>query len=152
MNAGLPLRLTRRDLNLLFPALFAAKAAAETTDTAILPSACYSFETLPHKINPETGNESWQVFRGETHDGFKIACHITRLQPGYMPHPPHHHVNEEAFFICQGTLEVTIAGKTNRVGAGSVTYVHSEEMHGVKNVGDSPAQYFVLEFDGLAKA
>ena len=44
----------------------------------------------------------------------------------------------------QGKLEVTISGQTSVVGPGSVIYVHSNEEHGLKSVGEVAAQYFVL--------
>ena len=46
--------------------------------------------------------------------------------------------------IKEGTLEVTILDKATKIGPGSVVYVHSNEKHGLKNVGDAPAEYFVL--------
>ncbi len=140
--------LSRRDLNTLLPALFAAHAAAQSPSPSVLPSKCYEFAVLPVKTNPETHTESRQVFRGETHGGFEIACHMTKLLPGAMPHPPHKHLNEEIFFLREGTMELTVEGKSCRVGPGSVVFIASNEMHGAKNVGDVPAQYFILELDG----
>ncbi len=109
-----------------------------------MPSKCFEFAELPLKKDAKTGNESRQVFDGYTHTGYPIDLHITTLQPGLMPHPPHHHAHEEAMFIKEGTLEFTIAGKTCRVGTGSVVYVNSNDEHGLKNVGYLPATYFVL--------
>jgi mannose-6-phosphate isomerase-like protein (cupin superfamily) len=136
--------LSRRDLSALLPALFAAQTNADS----VLPSKCYEFAALPVKTNPETHTESRQVFRGETHGGFEVACHMTKLLPGATPHPPHKHLNEEIFFLREGTMELTIESKSCRVGPGSVVFVASNEMHGAKNVGDVPAQYFILELDG----
>jgi len=59
------------------------------------------------------------------------------------PYPPHHHVHEEAIFIHQRTLEVTILGKSVKLGPGSVAYVASDEEHGWRN-GSGPALYLVL--------
>jgi mannose-6-phosphate isomerase-like protein (cupin superfamily) len=73
---------------------------------------------------------------------------MTKLQPGTSPHPPHKHENEEIFFLREGTVELTVNGKTCRIGPGSVAYIASNEMHGAKNVGKVPAQYFILELDG----
>lgn len=53
-------------------------------------------------------------------------------------------MHEEAMFIKEGMLEVTIAGKASRIGPGSVVYVNSNDEHGLKNVGDAAATYFVL--------
>jgi quercetin dioxygenase-like cupin family protein len=109
-----------------------------------LPSKCYEFGTLPEKVNPETHNETRNVFDGLTHDGVHIDLHITTLMPGQIPHPEHHHEWEELIMLQTGTLEVSILGKKSRLGPGSVAYVYSNEQHGWKNVGDVPAQYFVL--------
>lgn len=132
---------SRRDLSVLLPALFAARASAQN---AVLPSKCYSFDSLKEKTNPQTHNETRNVFDGATHSGYHIDLHITTLAPGQMPHPPHTHVHEEMIMLQEGTLEVTILDKSTRLGPGSVAYVHSNERHGWKNVGDTPAQYFVL--------
>ena len=59
-------------------------------------------------------------------------------------HPGHHHQHEEIFLIREGALEVTIAGRSARLGPGSVAYVASNEEHGVRNAGDTRAEYFVI--------
>jgi quercetin dioxygenase-like cupin family protein len=138
---------SRRELNLWLPALLAAAhttAAAGQKNEAVLPSKCYPFESLPVKKNAQNGNETRQVFTGATHEGYPIDLHITTLQPGQMPHPEHTHVHEEMIMIQTGTLEVTITGQATRIGPGSVAYVKSNEKHGWKNVGNTPATYFVL--------
>ena len=135
---------SRRELGLLLPALLAAQAAAAEKNGTVLPSKCYSFESLPVKRNAQTGNETRQVFTGTTHEGFPIDLHITTLQPGQMPHPEHAHVHEELMMIQTGTLEFTIMGNATKIDPGSVAYVKSNERHSLKNVGDTPATYFVL--------
>jgi quercetin dioxygenase-like cupin family protein len=44
----------------------------------------------------------------------------------------------------EGTVEVTIEGKTTRLEPGSVAFVASNEEHGWRTVGDGPALYFIL--------
>ena len=73
-----------------------------------------------------------------------MEVHETTLAPGSSPHPPHHHKHDEMFLMSKGSLEVTIAGKTTVIGPGSAAYVHSEEVHGVRNPGTVDAQYFVV--------
>ena len=46
--------------------------------------------------------------------------------------------------VKEGTLDVTISGKTISAGPGSVIYIASNDLHGLKNAGTVPAQYFVL--------
>lgn len=112
----------------------------------MLPSKVYEFDKLP--VKKHATNESRQVFHGTTHTGCPLDLHITTLAPGQMPHAAHSHEHEEMMFIKQGTLQATISGHSYTAGPGSVIYVASNEMHGLKNVGDVPAQYFVLAIQG----
>lgn len=127
--------LSRRNLALLLPALAAAQKSP-------MPSRCFRHEDLPVKVNGE--NRSRDVFKGETHSGFALDMHETELAPGVMPHPSHHHVHEELMVLREGTLDITIAGKTTRVSTGAVVYVASNEEHGWKNVGATRALYYVM--------
>lgn len=138
---------SRRDLAAFLPAFILASRADAALET--LPSRCYPFDSLSVKTNPKTRTETRQVLDGLTHTGFHFDLHITRLQPGEMPHPPHSHEWEEMFLVQEGTLEATISGRTTSIGPGSVGYVASNERHGLKNTGDTPAQYFVLAFRGF---
>jgi mannose-6-phosphate isomerase-like protein (cupin superfamily) len=126
----------------MLPAL-AASAAYAAEKPAVLPSKVYEFKDLP--VRKSGALTMRPVFEGFTHDGFRIALHESDLPPRAMPHPPHHHLHEEAFMIRQGELQVTIEGKVSRAGPGSVVYVASNQVHGVRNVGSTHAQYFVLE-------
>jgi quercetin dioxygenase-like cupin family protein len=130
---------SRRDLALVLPALTTASASAQNP---ALPSKTYRFEDLP--VHAGAASTARAVFDGKTHTGFPINLHITELPPGGAPHPPHHHVHEEMIMIHEGTIEVTIAGRSAKLGPGSVAYVASGEEHGWRNVGTTPAQYFVL--------
>jgi mannose-6-phosphate isomerase-like protein (cupin superfamily) len=46
--------------------------------------------------------------------------------------------------MSKGRLAVTISGKTTTIDAGGAAFVHSGELHGVRNPGPGPAQYFVV--------
>ena len=130
---------SRRDVSLLLPALAAVQATAQAR---ALASKTYSYPDLPVKVN--ASNRQRAVLDGATHTGFLVNLHMTELGPGQAPHAPHHHVHEEMVMIHEGTLEVTIAGRVATLGQGSIAYVASGEEHGWRNVGDGPANYFVL--------
>jgi len=132
--------LSRRDLGLFSLAVTAGSTASAAATP--LPSKTYRFEDLAVKDNGK--NRSRAVLNGETHSGFPIEMHMTELGPGEAPHPPHHHVHEEMIMIHEGTLEVTISGNAVKLGPGSSAYLASNEEHGWKNVGTTPALYFVL--------
>lgn len=134
---------TRRQLAFLLPAATATPAAAQTaTPGKVLPSKTYRFEDLPVRTSGK--NRARAVLNGATHTGFGVEMHMTELAPGEAPHPPHHHVHEEMIMIHQGTVEVTISGKSATLGPGSTAFVASGEEHGWRNVGSTPALYFVL--------
>jgi mannose-6-phosphate isomerase-like protein (cupin superfamily) len=135
------MHFSRRDWCLALPAL--AASAAQASEKTKLPSRVYSFKDL--KASSQPGFTAREVFQGYTHGGCRIAMHESKLDAGAIPHPPHHHQHEEIFMPREGTLEVTIGGKTSKVGPGDVAYVASNEEHGVRNVGSTSAQYFVLE-------
>lgn len=134
-------RFSRRELCLMLPALAASTANAE--EKPALPSKVWRFEDLP--AHPSGALISRPVFEGYTHGGFRIAMHESDLAPGGTPHPPHRHLHEEMFMLREGTLEVTLAGKTSRTGPGGVVFVASNQEHGVRNAGSAQARYFVLE-------
>lgn len=46
--------------------------------------------------------------------------HITTLNAGNISHQPHHHAQEELILLKEGTLDVNINGRTQRVSAGSM--------------------------------
>lgn len=130
---------SRRDLTLLLPALAAASASAQN---AILPSKSYPFDEL--KVNASGGNKLRPVLDGQTHSGLPVEVHLTELPPGGAPHPAHHHVHEEMILIKDGTMEVTISGKSTTLGPGSIAYVASNEEHGWRNAGNARALYFII--------
>ncbi len=133
------MKYTRRDLSLLLPLLAAADASAQKPT---LQSKTYAFDDLPVKKN--AANTSRAVLNGAIHDGCPLEMHITEIAPGMAPHAPHHHGHDEMIIIRQGTLAVTINGKTTNLGPGSVAFAASGEEHGWKNVGNDNAMYYVI--------
>lgn len=131
---------SRREICLMLSTLATGPGLA--VETAALPSKIYRFEDLPVRKNG--GNQSRPLLSGALHDGKYLESHETSLAPGSMPHPPHHHLHEEMFLVREGTIEATISGQSTRVGPGSVIFVASNDEHGIRNVGTTAAQYFVV--------
>jgi len=138
---------SRRDLSLLLPALAANTAAAQDQKKP-LPTKIFKYEDLAVKVNGQ--NKGRAVLNGETHQGYAIEMHMTELGPGQAPHAPHKHVHEEMVMLQTGTLETTINGQTSTLTAGSTAYIASNDLHGWRNPGTTPAQYFVIAFGGSA--
>ena len=72
--------------------------------------------------------------------------HVTTLNPGLASHAPHQHENEELIIIREGTLEALMNGTWKRVGPGSVVFNASNVLHGIRNVGTTPAVYHVVNW------
>ena len=140
--------MTRREMCLLLPAAALSGAAAPIADAGeqdnSLPSGGFPFESLTAK-SAASGAQIREILKGKLATGESLETHATTLPPGAMPHPPHRHVHSEMFLMREGTLELTVNGKTYPLGPGSVGFVRSNEEHGVKNVGSAPANYFVVE-------
>src|ERR1041384_3262237 len=91
------------------------------------------------------------LFDGPTVTLTNMEGHISTLRPGEMSHPPHQHVNEEAIFLTEGTLEVFIGGKTTVAHKGDVLYFSSMDWHNVRNVGTDVATYYVFNWSAPLK-
>jgi quercetin dioxygenase-like cupin family protein len=149
------MKYSRRDLGLLFPALVAAGASAQTTASSEAPAAANAVEKLPlikthaylyNEIPVTTNgkNKSRRMFTAKTHTGFKIESHQSDIAPGEVNHPPHQHLREEMMLVRLGTMELTISGKPYRLGPGDVGVIGSNEIHNAKNVGTTRAEYFIV--------
>jgi quercetin dioxygenase-like cupin family protein len=121
------------------PALAAPAASAETLLSA---QRAYPFDQLPVKKGPN--GESRTVLNGVLPTGEAVEVHETTLLPGHMPHTPHKHRHSELMLIREGTVEFDNDGTLQRVGPGSVIFAASNVMHGLKNVGETNANYFVI--------
>jgi len=137
--------VSRRGLCQTLPFIIGAltgDSPAQATNDQPIPSFALPFDQMTAHTNG--GNTARPILNGVTHSGARLEAHETVLAPGAMPHPPHHHVHEELFLLSRGTIEITIAGKSSTIGPGSAAFVHSGEEHGVRNIGQEPAQYFVV--------
>ena len=143
--------ITRRELFrglpiLGLPALLlppVARLEAASQQDSSLPSAGFAFEKLP--VHSSNNDQFRPVMKGSLATGELIEVHETTLPPGGMPHGAHHHVHSEMWLVREGTIEVTVNGsKKLRLGPGDVGFVHSNDEHGVMNVGTTPATYFVV--------
>jgi quercetin dioxygenase-like cupin family protein len=129
-----------------------ATSPARPSETPVLGSTAISWEEIQARVSAN-GRYS-QVLRAPTATLDELELHVTTLPPGQSPHPPHKHPDEELVIIREGTVEATVNGQTRRVGPGSVIFQASNQMHGLRNVGDVPAVYHVIKWNspGMLKA
>jgi quercetin dioxygenase-like cupin family protein len=112
-----------------------------------LHSAGYDFANLPEHTSANGKMKSRSVLRGITTRGQRLTMHISELAPGEAPHAPERQPHEEVIVIREGTLEATLNGKVVRLGPGSVIFSAYNELNGWRNVGTTPAQYYVLSVE-----
>jgi len=60
-------------------------------------------------------------------------------KPGEGPPDHVHFVQEEMFFVLEGTYELTVDGETTTAGAGTIVFIPRNIVHRFKNVGDTTA-------------
>jgi len=139
--------LNRRDLLVALSAFAAmggvqAEAQAQPSEKVLSQSQTWTFDSLEAKKN--ANGVSRPVVQGVLTTGELVEMHETTLLPGHMPHPAHKHRHSEFMMIREGTVEFDNDGKKERVGPGGVIFAASNMMHGLTNVGDVPANYFVI--------
>jgi quercetin dioxygenase-like cupin family protein len=110
----------------------------------VLESTVFHWDSL--KAKPTDVGALRDVVREKTATLEELEMHITTLNPGVTSHAPHRHPNEELVIVREGTLEAFVNGRTERVGPGSIIFNASNQLHGVRNVGDGPATYHVINW------
>ncbi|HEX4793116.1 MAG TPA: cupin domain-containing protein [Humisphaera sp.] len=138
------------------PAPSAAESAATggapqdspTTKPATVPGPLASggFNWNELAIRSVAFGQQRPVFRSPTATLDELEVHITTLNPGQEPHPPHRHAYEEMMLLKEGSLEATVNGRTFTLAAGSVLFLAPNDLHGWHNNGSTPATYFVLSW------
>jgi len=137
--------ITRRDLLVALASIslaVAGMALAESGGKPVMHSRVFNWDDL--NVSPTKVGEGRAVFNNPTPGLAYFECHITTLNPGEEPHPPHRHVAEELMIIKEGTLEALQGNKTNIVKAGGIIFEASNELHGLRNPGPNPATYYVI--------
>lgn len=139
--------MTRRDVlvALTAAAVTLACVAVVSARAEVLTSTIFDWNTMTAQAN-KTGTVR-KVCQMATATLDELEIHITTLNPGETPHPPHKHRDEELLVIKEGTVESLVNGQLQRVGPGSVIFQASDQMHSIRNVGDSPATYHVIKWN-----
>jgi len=110
-------------------------------------SRVFPYEQMTVKTAPN-GAEGRSVFSGTLATGESVGLHETMQPVGTKPNPAHKIEHSEVIVVQQGTLEFQHDGMAERVGPGGIIYVALGTMHAVKNVGDVPAKYVVIQIGG----
>lgn len=139
--------MTPRDVLVAFAAMAItlAGSSAMPARTAVLSSSIFDWNSLTTQPN-KTGMVR-RVVQEPTATLDELEIHVTTLNPGETPHPPHKHPDEELIIVKEGTVESLVNGQLQRVGPGSIVFQASDQLHGIRNVGTGPATYHVIKWN-----
>lgn len=124
-------------------ALGSVGAEAQDKGPVLAHSQLFPFDKLP-MTHSSNGGESRQVVHGTLATGEFVEVHETMLPAGQMPHPPHRHTHSEFLMIREGHVEAVTDGLREVIGPGGVIFTASGVLHSLKNIGETPANYFVV--------
>jgi len=128
----------------------AQPSGLEPSPNPLASSRVFAFDRMTAKTAPN-GAVSRSVFTGTLATGEAVAAHESTQPAGATPNPAHRVLHSEMIVVQQGTLEFQHDGKVERANPGSIIYVAYGTLHAVKNVGDGPAQYVVIQIGGDTK-
>jgi quercetin dioxygenase-like cupin family protein len=117
---------------------------APPKESAVLATTFVDWDSLVPSAT--AAGQVRHVFDNPTVAMDKLEVHVTTLNPGSESHPVHRHAWEEMLLVKEGEIEVSINGKKQRAGPGSLVFLASNDPHNARNVGSKPATYYVVNF------
>jgi mannose-6-phosphate isomerase-like protein (cupin superfamily) len=122
-----------------------------------LRSSVYSLK-LPLAADDKTGWKPYPVFNCCTSRGNELACHISVLSPGIIPHAVHRHPEEEILILLSGALDLyTSEDQVNpenpafRIRPGQLFLYPADFPHTIRSTGSEPAQYVMIKWSSAEK-
>lgn len=110
-----------------------------------VPSAVYSWKNL--EVKKQATRESRKILEGTTTHLEYFETHATTLFPGEMPHGSHTHTDDdELILVREGTIKITTEETSKVIGPGGIALIIPGEEHGLENIGDGKAIYYIMKF------
>ena len=122
--------------------LLAQEAKTNSTDKKYTIENCVNHFEPDKAKKTNTGYQYWFADK-DFADGNTIKMSI--VNPHQSTHPPHKHIQEEFFFILEGTATFYLDGKTTTAGAYTSFYCPSNAEHGISNTGETELKYLVMQ-------
>ncbi|HUA97043.1 MAG TPA: cupin domain-containing protein [Terracidiphilus sp.] len=107
----------------------------------------FAYSRMTPKTAPN-GAVSRGVFAGTLATGEAVGAHETMQPAGARPVPLHRIRHSEIIVVRQGTVAFEHDGLSERAGPGDIVYVAYGTLHRIRNVGEGPARYVVIQIGG----
>jgi len=88
------------------------------------------------------GLQYWVVYK-DFLDGSTLKMSVAKQNKS--THPPHKHIQDEFFFVLEGTAGFYLNKKTTISGDYTSFYSPLNMVHGISNVGDTQLKYLVIK-------
>jgi len=121
------------------------RADEAVPQSKVMGSTVFDWAQLAVHKTPK--GESRKICQAPTATLDELEMHVTTLNPGEQAHLPHQHPDEELLIIKEGTVEALVNGEWKRVGPGSVIFQAANQLHAIRNAGDTPATYHVIKWN-----
>jgi quercetin dioxygenase-like cupin family protein len=139
--------MDRREFTTLLPALLAGVAAlpekAEGATLPMLESGIFKPGPATHGAIPKRASRRYAMGMLKAGD-IRLEIHETTQEVGAPHEPIESHLHSEIWLVREGTVELTVNGKAQRLNAGEMGLCVAGDKHYIQNVGDTPATYFVV--------
>jgi ectoine hydroxylase-related dioxygenase (phytanoyl-CoA dioxygenase family)/uncharacterized cupin superfamily protein len=108
---------------------------------------------LPLEQDPELGWKPRHLFRGSSANVRSMGCHVSVLDSGRQPHPPHRHEEEEILVVLDGEADLVVeddgdpeATRPVRARRGDVAYYPAGFAHTIHNTSRRPVTYVMFKW------
>ena len=127
---------------LVFQQTFSQETQKETPQYTI--ENCVNHFELEKATKTKVGYQYWFANKDFTQEN---TLKMSIVEPGKSTHAPHHHPEEEFFYILEGTAEFFLDGKTVTAGPNTSFYCPPNAEHGISNAGKTDLKYLVIKKD-----
>jgi len=125
---------------------------ALTFYTTLDPVESGVYRWVDHTEKISEDRESREILEGTSPHFEYLEIHATTQYPGAKPSTAHANQDiEECIIIKEGIAEVTIEGQSQKLVAGSVVLLMPQQMHSIKNIGNTNLTYFVMRYRSKKK-
>lgn len=114
----------------------------ENTQKVYTIENCVNQFSMDNTVQTEVGYQYWFADK-DFLDGRTLKLSV--VAPYKSTHAPHQHIEDEFFFVLEGTASFYLDGETKEVEKYTSLYCPSNVMHGISNAGDTELKYLVIK-------